>query len=130
MFSLRSKSIRIFALLIFALVLAAATYGFAAANTFNGVVGSSVGRLGEGSGTIAGYDVTSVSFTLNSANPHQITAVSFTLDNAASTVQASLDGATWETCSNGGSGNNWTCTLSSAVNVSAATSLDVFASDL
>ncbi|MBC8503992.1 MAG: hypothetical protein ISR58_17365 [Anaerolineales bacterium] len=126
MIAIRSKSMRVLVLLVFAIILAAATYGFAAANTFSG--GSTVGRMGEGSGAISGYDVTSVSFTLNSANPHQITAVALVLDNSATGVQVSLDGATWDTCS--GSGVNWSCTLGSAVNVSAANSLDVYATDL
>lgn len=125
MFILKRKRSRLVFLLVLAVILAAATYGFAAANTVNG--GTDM-YLGEGSGTISGYSVTNISYTLDTNNPHQITAVGFDLDATATTVEISLDDTNWETCSNSG-GNAWTCTLTTAVDVSAATSLDVFASD-
>ena len=122
MFIQRSKSTRIFVLLIFALVLAAATYGFAEANVVNS---GNVMNLGEGTGTISGYAVT-VAYDVDLANPSQVDAIDLTLDNDATTVQISLDsGATWINCT--GATTSWTCTTT--VNVTAATSLMVFASD-
>ncbi len=125
MISLRSKSIRLLVILVFAIILAAAVYGFADANTFSG--GATIGRLGEGSGSLSGYDVTGVQFKLDTNNPHQITEVKFTLNNNATEAQVSLDGSTWETCAGGPT--DWTCTLGTAVSVSAVTSMDVFATD-
>jgi len=122
MFLLKSKRSRIMVLFVFALVLAAATYGFAEANTVNG--GTAM-NLGEGTGTISGYAVT-VSYTVDLANPSTVDEVGLTLDKSATDVQISLDsGVNWIDCA--GAGVNWTCTTS--VNVSAAQSLMVFASD-
>ncbi len=122
MFIQRSKTTRIFVLLIFALVLAAATYGFAEANVVNS---GNVMNLGEGTGTISGYAVT-VAYDVDLANPSQVDAIDLTLDKDATTVQISLDsGATWINCT--GATTSWTCTTT--VNVTAATSLMVFASD-
>ncbi|MBC8503306.1 MAG: hypothetical protein H8D34_00480 [Chloroflexi bacterium] len=124
MYTLRSKSLRVLALLVLAFVMAVATYGFAAANTFEG--GSDAGSLGEGSGTISGYNVTNITYTVDTSNPSSISVVDFTLDAAASTVKAAFNGGAWIACTSAG-GNNWTCNISSTVE--NATTLDVFASE-
>ena len=112
----------ILALLVLAVVLSAATYGFAAANTVP------AGVAGEGEGVISGYTVTSVNYTLNSSDPTAFNSVSFDLGAAANDVYAGLgDGATiyWIGCSNT-AGTVWSCDLSaSTVSVRAATSLHV-----
>jgi hypothetical protein len=55
-----------------ALILATAAYGFAAANTVPGSF------AGDGSGTISGYTVSNVHYTLDTTSPARITSVSFT----------------------------------------------------
>jgi len=115
------RSIKVFVIAIAAFVFATITYAFAATNTI-----SDPGRAGDGSGTITGYTVTSVTYTLDSGNPVNITAVDFDLDAAATTVKVKLaTGDTLDTCSHKGTGNRWTCPVN--VNVSSASSLTVVA---
>ncbi|MDW8008454.1 MAG: hypothetical protein RMK67_02680 [Chloroflexota bacterium] len=85
------------------LVVALAAMGLAASNTVPNT------RAGDGAGTISGYTVTNVAYTLNGTNPQQVDSVSFTLDAAANTVKVRLQsGGTWYNCTNT-SGNNWSC---------------------
>lgn len=116
---------RIITLLVLAVVLSAATYGFAAANTVP------AGVAGEGEGAISGYTVTNVNYLLDSTDPTSFASVSFDLGAAAGDVYAGLgDGSTpptiyWIDCSNT-AGTVWSCDLSaSTVSVLAATSLHV-----
>lgn len=79
--------------LLLAIAAAIAAYGYTATNTVEG------SRAGDGSGAIAGYDVSSVSYTLLSSDPTKISGVSFTLDNAASGAAAQVQPATgWANC--------------------------------
>jgi hypothetical protein len=107
---------RILALLVLALILAAATYGFAAGNTV------ASGVAGEGTGDISGYAVTNVHYTLNSSDPTRFTNVRIDLGAAAATgnvyVGVSLDGgvpASWVTCTQVGATTEWDCPLSGDV---------------
>jgi len=119
---LMSYRYRIITLLVLAVVLSAATYGFAAANNVP------AGEAGEGEGVISGYDVTNVNYTLDSSDPTAFASVSFDLDAAANDVYAGLGDGTiiyWIDCSNT-AGTIWTCDLSaSTVSVRAATSLHI-----
>jgi len=110
-------------LVLLALILAAAVYGFAAANTVPDTY------AGDGSGTILGYTVSNVAYTLNGdGNPSDIDLVSFTLSAAAGQAFVSFDGgATWITCSIAG-GTNVSCG-SLNESVTAAASLRVVASN-
>ncbi|MFV9505587.1 MAG: hypothetical protein AB4911_13610 [Oscillochloridaceae bacterium umkhey_bin13] len=72
------RTLAAFALLF---LIMAAAYGFAAANT----VGDSF--AGDGVGTISGYDVTSVTYTLQATDPRMLSSVAFKLDNAAGTAK-------------------------------------------
>ncbi len=112
---------RIMALLVLAVVLSAATYGFAAANTVP------AGVAGEGSGAISGYTVSSVVYTLDSSDPTQFDSVAFTLDANASDVYAGIGNGTsiyWTSCTGGPT--NFSCDLSgSTVSVAGATELHV-----
>jgi hypothetical protein len=121
---------RIITLLVLAVVLSAATYGFAAANTVPD------GVAGEGSGGISGYTVTNVNYLLDSNDPTSFDSVSFDLSAAASDVYAglSIDDATisWvglgDCLSTGGFG--WSCDLSgSSVSVRDAYFLHVSAAE-
>jgi len=107
---------------LLALVAASATYAYAAANT---VPSSSVGA---GSGTISGYTVSGVSYTLNATTPTNLDSVAFTIaPTTASVVKAQLaSGGTWYTCTN--TAGSVTCnTTSPQATAAAATQLTVVA---
>ena len=110
-------------LVLLAIILAAAVYGFAAANTVPDTY------AGDGAGTILGYTVSNVAYDLNSdGNPSDIDSVSFTLSAAAGQAFVSFDGGTtWNTCSISG-GTSVTCG-SLNESVAAALSLRVVASN-
>lgn len=117
-------------LILLLLAGAAAAYSFAAAN----VVPET--GAGEGSGTVSGYTITNVNYTLLSSNPAKLQTVSFDVAatagaGAASLVKISVDsGTTWIACI-GPVGSTWTCTFGSGSepSVSAITSLKVVAVD-
>lgn len=112
---------RILALLALAVILSAATYGFAAANNVP------AGVAGEGSAAISGYTVSNVVYTLDNSDPTQFDSVAFTLDANASDVYAGLGNGTviyWTSCSGGPT--SFTCDLTgSTVSVAAAIELHV-----
>lgn len=118
------KRLRVFAGVLLALVLAAAAYGFAAANTVPD------SRAGDGQGTVSGYAVSNIRYTLDTNNPSLVSGVSFDLDASASQVYAAVgDGATWTwsgSCANGG-GNAWSCSFTSQPAVGSITQLRVVA---
>ena len=105
-----------------AAALAFAAYAFTAANT----VPSS--QAGDGSGTISGYTVSNIAYTLDSTNAANIESVAFTLDAAATTVKAKVVAAssTYTDCSNTG-GNNWSCDIEPDPSVLSADELRVIA---
>jgi hypothetical protein len=119
----RKRRIALVALLAF--VLGTTAFAYAASITFNN--GSNAGAAGQGSGTISGYDVRNIHYTLDNADPSQLTGVTFDLvPNTATTVKAKVNGMPgWSTCSGGSS--PWTCTLSG--NAEGATNLEVAAAD-
>ena len=115
---------RLLILVALAVVLSAATYGFAAANTVPD------GVAGEGFGAISGYEVLSVVYTLDSGDPTQFASVILTLDANATDVYAGLGNGLgtiyWTSC--GGGPTVFTCGLgSSTVNVHDAVELHVSA---
>jgi hypothetical protein len=109
------------------LVIAAGGYAFAAANT-----GVTATKAGFGQAAISGYAVSNIAYTLN-ADPTKLDKVTFTLDAAATTVKVQLDKTTpgtWYSCSNGGTGNDWTCaTTSPQQTVALMDELSIVASD-
>ena len=114
--SLIKNRFRILTLVILILILGAATYGFAAGNTV------ASGVAGEGFGTISGYAVDGVHYTLDNADPTLFTNVEIDL-NAAATANNVYAGvsasggtpASWVTCTFSGVGTVWNCPLSGAV---------------
>jgi hypothetical protein len=92
------KSMKTLILVIVIIAISGFTFAFAAANT----VGNT--KAGEGSGTVTGYAVSSVVYTLNATTPGNIDSVAFTLDTAAALVKIRLVSSTgpWYTCSAGG----------------------------
>jgi|Deesub1362A_J573_1020465.scaffolds.fasta_scaffold00787_7 hypothetical protein len=108
-------------LLLLAVLLAALIYGFAASNTVP------TSYAGDGLGTVSGYQVSNIVWTLNSSNPTLMDKVTFTLDASASTVQVTVDGGSnWLSCSNT-SGNDWECDWTSEPTVESITELRVVA---
>jgi hypothetical protein len=114
-----SRTFRSIVILIVALAFASTAYAMAASNTL-----ADAGKAGDGSNTVSGYTVTGVTYNLDVTDPSLIASVEFDLDAAASSVAASLtDASSNETfasaCSNGGSGNHWTCTFGTVSALSA-----------
>ena len=116
---------RALATLAFVLILSAAAYGFAAANTVP------ASGAGDGAGAISGYTVGSVKYALNATNPANIDSVSFTLTpagaaGAPTTVKAKLvsTSTSYSACSL--TGSTWTCTFT-GVTATAADELRVIA---
>lgn len=108
--------------LILALILAAAVYGFAAANTVPDTY------AGDGEGTIRGYTISNIVYDLDDdGNPSDIDEVTFSLDAPATEVHISFDGGTsWSSCTP--AGVNVTCGGLSQ-SVLSAVSLRVVAAD-
>lgn len=115
------RNFKIILLVLIVVVLAASAYAFAAANEVPDT------RAGSGAGTISGYTVTSITYTLNTSNPSQLDAVNFTLDAAAVDVKIKLvaSGSVWYDCSNT-ENFDWTCDTSGA-SVAAMDELTVVA---
>jgi hypothetical protein len=114
-------------MLAIATIFAGAVYGFAASNTVDD------SDAGEGSGTISGYTVTNVAYTLDGTDPSTLDTVSFDITGTISAadpdiVKVKLEsaGSTWYDCTIGVS-PNWSCSIAGAVAVSAADELDVVA---
>lgn len=116
---------RSFGMLVLVLILAAAVYGFAAANTVPDTY------AGDGSGNILGYTISNVAYGLTAGgdtDPTTIDECTFTLNNAATTVYVSFDGGTtWSSCGISG-GTSVTCSGLSE-SVAGANSLRVIAVD-
>ncbi len=113
------------ALLAIALVLAAATYGFAASNTVP------AHKAGDGSGAVTGFTVSNIEYDLNATTPSNVDAVEFDLDVAATDVLIETGGLTFSSdaleCTF--AGTHVTCdTSGSGLTVTAITSLRVIAS--
>ena len=105
---------RIFIILALGTVAAVATGGLAAANTVP------TAKAGDGAGTVSGYTVSAIHYTLDAANPANIDAVQFTLDTAPGstsviTMQLVSAGGPWySSCGTpNGSTTTFTCTTTS-----------------
>ena len=82
-------------------ILAVALMGIVVASTASNTVPNS--KAGEGQGTITGYDISTVHYKLNAADPSKIDAVTFKLDSApdaGSTIKVKVGSSTsiWYTC--------------------------------
>lgn len=110
-------------------IVGALIIGIYAASTAGNTVEDS--RAGIGQGTVTGYDVTSVHYTLDNTDPSLVIAVSFSLDEepaGGSTVRIKLSNAstTWYSCS--WTGTAVTCpTTSPAATVAQVSELVVVA---
>jgi hypothetical protein len=120
----RNNKKRALGAILVAGVVATGSYALTASNTVP------ASRAGDGSGTISGYTVSNVKYTLNATNPANIDAVTFSLDVAPPTgattkIQLASAGS-WYTCSSGTPATNQTCTTTSPqATVASATELRV-----
>lgn len=113
---------RLLVVSVLAIGIASGVYAYAATNTVpNSTAGS-------GSGTISGYTVTGVAYTLNGATPTNLDQVAFSIAPVATStlkVQLAAAGA-WYTCAN--AAGSVTCnTTSPQATAAAATQLTVVA---
>ena len=120
----KSTKYRVLGLISLSLIIAAATYGFAQANTISGVSG-----MGAGYGVKSSYEVSKVNYTLDIEDPGTFTAVDFTLEQEGSAiivgVSASKKGEIiWaDDCEK--IGTQWTCSFDQSIDVLAADWLHV-----
>lgn len=103
-------------------VVAGGSYAFTASNTVPAT------QAGQGTGTVSGFAITSVGYTLNAATPTNIDAVTFTISpSSATTVKAQLVAAgTWYSCTNT-TGSVSCATTSPQMTVATAATLNVVA---
>jgi hypothetical protein len=113
---------RILGALVVAVALGTGAYAFTATNT---VPNSSAGS---GSGTISGYTVSGIAYTLNATTPSDIDSMTFTLNASATTVKAKVvsGSTTYTNCSIAG-GVNVTCDFSPDIAITTADQLSVIA---
>jgi hypothetical protein len=117
---------RFFFALMIIILLASATYAFAAANSVP------ESGAGDGSGNITGYTITNIDYTLAAANPANIQTVEFDIAPtagaaAARTVSIQLNGGAWYSCAV--AAGHATCNIGGAVTVLSANSLRVIAAE-
>jgi len=117
----RNRGRRFLGTMLLTLLFAVAAYAFTATN----VVPPS--QAGDGHGTISGYTVSNVAYTL-AADPANIASWSFDLSAAAGTVQSKLVSAssTYTACVHGVA-FHWTCTPAALQTVATADDLRVIA---
>ncbi len=81
-------------------------------------------NAGSGDGTVGGYAITTVTYTLDPTDHSDLDSVDIVLDQAADYVEARITGAgAWAVCT--GSGTNWSCPVGGTV--LAAVNLEVIA---
>ena len=120
----RKRRRRLVLVALLAFVLGTTAFAYAANITFNG---GTAGAAGEGTGTISGYVVSGVKYTLDNNDPANITGVEFALNpDTATTVKAKITGmASWAACTD--AGTTWTCPVLG--DAQAAVQLKVAAAD-
>lgn len=109
------------------LILAVVAFGYAAAN----VVPES--GAGDGTGTVSGYTITNIDYTLDGTDPSTMASVTFDVASTSGTAGDATDvritvdsGTTWITCV-AGTPPAWTCTFGTPPSVLLITDLQVVA---
>jgi hypothetical protein len=113
---------RTLVVVILALGVACGVYAYAATNTVP------TSNAGSGSGTISGYTVSNIAYTLNSTTPTNLDQVAFSITpTTTTTVKAQLaSGGSWYSCTN--TAGSVTCnTTSPQATAAGATQLTVVA---
>jgi hypothetical protein len=99
-----SRTLKVLFVVMAVIIMAGASYAFAAANTVPAT------KAGDGSGAVSGYTVTNVVYTLNGSDPSTLDMVTFDLSAAAATVEVQLVATTgsWYSCTLD-TGTTWEC---------------------
>jgi hypothetical protein len=99
------RNFKVLFVVVAVIAISITTYAFAAANTVPDT------KAGDGLGTVSGYTVTSVAYTLNGADPSTLDSVAFDVGAAAITVEVQLVATTgsWYACALD-TGTVWSCT--------------------
>ncbi|MCK4801047.1 MAG: hypothetical protein KAS84_03585 [Anaerolineales bacterium] len=120
---------RVLGLISLSLIIAAASYGFAAVNSNQ----TSTGIIGAEYGVKSSYIVSKIRYTLDIENPSTFTAVDFEIDQEGATVIAGVSATKkgpiiWaDACEK--SVTKWTCTFDKSIDVLAADWLFVSSRD-
>ena len=123
---------RTLAVVVLLLILATASFGFAAANTVTDTY------AGDGIGNVLGYNGITVAWALNAANPSQSTGTTLTFPSNVGSVYVLLRTgaaspgawqATWTDCSPAVPGLTATCTFAASVNVAEIWEIRVVSTD-
>jgi hypothetical protein len=117
---------RLSAAVLCAGVLAAGTYAVTASNSMPAFT-----RAGDGTATVTGYTVSNVQYNADGTDPAILASYVFDLNAPARFVKAKvLSGQTgFDNCTNGGSGNTWTCTPPIGTTIASINELRVIATD-
>jgi hypothetical protein len=116
------RKTRFLSVLAVALLMASLAYAFTATNTVP------TSSAGSGSGTISGYTVSAVAYTLNATTPSDIDSVAFTLSATATTAKAKIvSGSTTYTACTITGGVNVSCNFSPDIAITTADQLSVIA---
>jgi hypothetical protein len=110
------------AIIVIALLLSITSYAFAATNTVPAT------NAGDGSASISGYSITSVSYTLLSADNSKIDTVTFKIAPITATsvkIRLVSTSSSWFPCNN--ASGTVTCTVNGGATVLAADVLQVIA---
>jgi len=99
------RNFKILFVVFVVLAISVTAYAFAASNTVPDTL------AGDGVGTVSGYTVTSVAYTLNATDPSTLDSVAFDVGATATTVKVQLVATTgsWYACTLG-TGTTWSCT--------------------
>ena len=119
-----NRTIKLSFVLLAAMILTMAIYGFAAANTVP------ASQAGDGQNNITGYTITNVHYTLDATNPALINGMTFTVDTAipaggAVHVKLISTDTTYTSCT--AAGTNVSCSFAGGVSVLNADQLRVIA---
>lgn len=120
----KRTQVKVLGLVSLSLIIAAATYGFAEANSIH-----TAGILGAGYGVKSSYEVTKISYILDLSEPSKFNAVDFVIEEQGTEIFAGVSATekgqiAWATdCVK--SDAIWTCTFDESLDVLAADWLHV-----
>ena len=120
----KRTQVKVLGLVSLSLIIAAATYGFAEANSIH-----TAGILGAGYGVKSSYEVTKISYSLDLSDPSKFKAVDFVIDQLGTEIIAGVSATekgqiAWAAdCVK--SDAIWTCTFAESLDVLAADWLHV-----
>lgn len=124
--------------MVFVSLMAGGAYAFTGANTFDG------SAAGTGSKAISGYAISSISYTLDSADPNKVTAVTFRAtggtgipdpkaDNVKAKLVTTTNATDYKACTKSSASSTtqtyseWSCAISPTLAIEQATNLTIIA---